>query len=312
MAHAHGHDHHHHGGHPHVHAADATGTRLKAALGLIAGFIVLEIVVGLVANSLALLSDAAHMTTDAAALTLSLVALRLAARPAAGMMTYGLKRAEILSALANGVTLLVLAVLIVYEGIRRLITPADVDAQLMLVVGIAGTLLNVAAIWVLHGADRTSLNIEGSFQHMLTDLLASLGAVAAAAVILATGWDAADPVASLLVAASMLRAAYRLIRDSTRVFLEAAPRGYPPDEIGRTMAAQPGVVEVHDLHVWELTSGFPVLTAHVMVEPNADCHGIRRELDRMLGSRYGIDHTTLQVGHATANVVQLTRRPERR
>jgi cobalt-zinc-cadmium efflux system protein len=304
-----GHGHAHHG---HAHGArEATGRRLAIALGLIVAFIGVEVVVGLLADSLALLSDAAHMATDAVALTLSLVALRLAARPAGGTMTYGLKRAEILSALTNGVSLLLFGVLIVYEAIRRLVSPVDVDAGPMLAVGLAGAVVNLVAIWVLSGADRSSLNVEGSYQHMLTDLLASLGAAAAAVAIMATGYDEADPAASLLVAASMLRAAWVLIRDSTRVFLEAAPKGFAPDAIGGAMAAHPGVVEVHDLHVWELTSGFPVLTAHVTVDEHADCHRIRFELDRLLDERFGIDHTTLQVGHRTPDVFQLTPRLER-
>ncbi len=198
-----------------------------------------EVVVGLVAESLALLSDAAHMLTDAAALGLSIVAIRLAARPAKGVMTYGLKRVEILSAQANGVTLLVLALLIVFEALRRLIDPPDVGGRLVLIVALVGIAVNLVATWTLAKANRQSLNVEGSFQHLLTDLYAFIATAIAGAVIILTGFERADAIASLFVAALMLRAAYGLLRASGRVFLEAAPAGLDPDEIGRLLASQP-------------------------------------------------------------------------
>src|SRR5207302_2745142 len=250
--------------------------------------------------SLALLSDAAHMLTDAAALGLSLVALRLAARPAKGAMTYGLKRAEILSAQANGVTLLVLGALVIYEGARRLSSPPDVEAGLVLAVALAGVAVNLVASRVLAGASRRSLNVEGSFRHILTDLYAFAATAVAAVVILATGFDRADAIASLLVAALMLHAAYGLLRESGRVFLEAAPRGLDPEAIGMALASQPGVREVHDLHVWEVTSGFPALSAHVLVGAEVDCHVKRLELATLLRDQYAIEHTTLQVDHVGA------------
>jgi cobalt-zinc-cadmium efflux system protein len=306
---AHAHD-HSHGGHAHGVAKDADSRKLAIALALILGFMLLEVVAGLAAGSLALLSDAGHMLTDAAAIGFSLVAIRLAARPARGVMTYGLKRAEILSAQANGVTLLVLALLILFEGTRRLIDPPAVEGGLVLIVALIGVVVNLAAVWVLAQANRTSLNVESSFQHILTDLYAFIATAIAGAVVLWTDWVRADALASLLVAALMLRAAYGLLRDSGRIFLEAAPSGLDPDEIGRALVAQSCVTEVHDLHVWEISSGFPALTAHVLVSPDCDCHATRRRLADVLGERFGIAHTTLQVDHAQPpQALQIATRP---
>jgi cobalt-zinc-cadmium efflux system protein len=299
--HDHGHDDgHHHGGHHHHHApsADADLRWLALALALIAGFMVVEVVGGLLADSLALLSDAAHMLTDAGAIALALVAARLAARPAAGRFTFGLGRAEILSAQVNGAALLVLAGVIAIEAIRRLVEPPDVDGAFVVVVGLVGAAVNVAAAWALGRAERRSLNVEGARQHVLTDLYASLGAALAGAVVLLTGFDRADGIAALFVALLMLRSGWALLRDSANVLLEGAPKGMDPDAIGRAMAAEPGVVEVHDLHVWEVTSGFPALAAHVLVKPGDDCHAARRRLQGVLGDRFGIGHVTLQVDHA--------------
>src|SRR4051812_33191281 len=192
-----GHTHEH--GHSHA-PADASAGRLKIALGLLVGLMAVEVVAGVLAHSLALLSDAAHMLTDAAALALALVALRLAARPAKGAMTYGLKRTEILSAQFNGATLLVLGLLIVYEGIRRLIEPPAVEGGIVLVVALVGVVVNLAATAILHGADRTSLNVEGAFQHVLTDLVAFIATAIAGLVVLVFGFDRADGIASLFVA----------------------------------------------------------------------------------------------------------------
>ena len=305
---AHVHDEHRPGHHHHGVSADSDQRRLLAALVLIAGFMVVEVVVGLVVDSLALLADAGHMLTDAGALVLSLVALRLAARPAQGNMTFGLKRAEILSAQANGATLLVLGVLIGYEGVRRLFDPPEPLGGAMLVVALLGIVVNLAATWQLARANRESLNIEGSFQHLLTDLFAFVATAVAGVVIMVTGFDRADPIASLLIAATMLVAAFRLLRDSGRVLLEIAPNGMNVNEVGNALAAHAHVTEVHDLHLWEISSGFPALSAHVMVESGADCHAIRAELERLLVSRFGIDHTTLQVDHVgRPELVQLER-----
>jgi len=281
--------HHHHG------PATADRRRLTIALALIVGFMAVEVVVGILASSLALLSDAAHMLTDAGAIALALGAARLADRPAGGGFTFGLKRAEILSAQLNGATLLALAAVIVVEGIRRLFDPPAVEGAAVLVVAVAGIAVNLAAIWTLSRADRRSLNVEGAFQHVLTDLFAFVATAVAGAVILATDYARADGIAALLVAGLMLRSGWGLLRDSGRVLLEASPRHLDPDEIGHTLAAQDHVVEVHDLHVWEVTSGFPSLSAHVTVRSGCDTQSHRRQLAELLHERFGIEHTTLQV-----------------
>jgi cobalt-zinc-cadmium efflux system protein len=296
---------HSHAGHSHGASADADRGKLRIALALILGFMVAEVATGIVANSLALLSDAAHMLTDAAAIGLSLVAIRLARRPAEGRMTFGFKRVEILSAQANGITLLVLAAIIAIEGVRRLFDPPTVDGGLMLAVALAGIVVNLTATATLAGANRRSLNVEGSFQHLLTDLFAFVGTAIAAAVILLSGFDQADAIASLLVAGLMLRSAYGLLRDSGRIFLEASPKGIDPGRIGRRMAEQAGVVEVHDLHVWEVTSEFPALSAHVIVARDADCHRARLELAELIDREFEIHHTTLQVEHEPERLVQI-------
>jgi cobalt-zinc-cadmium efflux system protein len=294
-------------GHHHDHgvSAYADERRLAIALALIAGFMCVEVAVGIVAGSLALLSDAAHMLTDAGALALSLVAIRLARRPARGAMTYGLKRTEILAAAINGSTLLVLGVLIVVEGVRRIVNPPDVEGGLVLAVAILGIVVNLVATWVLAQANRESLNVEGAFQHIFTDLAAFVATAIAGAVVLATGFTRADGIAALFVAALMLRAAVMLLRESGRVFLEAAPRGLDPDAIGRRMAGHDGVNEVHDLHVWEVTSGFPALSAHVLVGRDTDCHDVRRTLEAMLHDEFEIEHTTLQVEHEGGDLLEI-------
>ena len=294
-----------HHGHTHGASADADRDKLWIALALILGLMAGEVIAGIVANSLALLSDAAHMLTDAAAIGLSLLALRLSLRPPGGAMTFGLKRVEILSAQVNGVTLLVLAAVIGIEAVRRLIHPPSVDGGLVLFVALAGIAVNLTATAVLARANRASLNVEGSYQHILTDLHAFIGTAIAAILIITTGFDRADAIASVLVAGLMLRSAYGLLRESGRVFLEAAPKGIDPDEVGRRMCEQRGVVEVHDLHVWEVTSEFPALAAHVTVARDADCHRARLELAGLLENEFGIHHTTLQVEHEPERLLQI-------
>jgi cobalt-zinc-cadmium efflux system protein len=285
--------------------AGAETDRRRLALALLLCLLVTEVAVGIFANSLALLSDAGHILTDVAVLALSLFAIRLAATPAQGAMTYGFKRVEILAAQANGITLLVLALLIVYEAVGRLVSPPDVAAGWMLGVALAGIVVNVLAARTLAGASRESLNIEGSFRHILTDLYAFIGTAVAAIVILATGYTRADAIASLLVAALMLRSAYVLLRESGRVFLEAAPAALDPEQIGQAMARLPGVVEIHDLHVWEVTSGFPALSAHVIVGAQNDCHEVREQLALMLRERFAIEHTTLQTEHVGGRLLSI-------
>lgn len=309
-----GHAHRH--GHSHLPRAteDTDARRLKAALGLILVFMAAEVVFGVLSHSLVLLSDAGHMLTDALAILVSLIALRLMTRPAQGRLTYGLGRVEIFSAQLNGATLLVLGLLIVYEAIRRLIQPPQTHGLTVLIVALVGIVVNLLASAQLSKANRDSLSIEGSFQHVLTDLYAFIGTAVAGGVILATGFLRADAIASLLVAALMLRSAYGLLRDSARVLLEASPPELDPQAIGFAMASVAGVTEVHDLHVWQVSSGFPALSAHVLVGRDQDCHASRRELEALLHSRFGVEHTTLQVDHAGEDLleIELSPRLERR
>lgn len=315
QSHVHAHDHsghshgHSHGsvGHSHGVSANADGRYLTIAFVLIVAFMAFEIVVGIVAHSLALLSDAAHMLTDAGALALSLLVIRYVHQPGGEFLTYGRRRAEVLSGQANGAVLLVLGVLVIYESIARLITPPDVGGLAVTIVAAAGVIVNLAAAWVLAKANRQSLNIEGSFQHIVTDLYAFIGTLIAGLVILFTGFDRADAIASLVVAALMFRSGFDLQRKAIRVLLEGAPEGMPPSEIGMAMAHGEHVKEVHDLHLWELAPGHPILTAHVLVAVGTDCHGIRRALEQMLKQRFKIEHTTLQVDHAQEKLLSIQR-----
>ncbi len=293
------------GHHGHGPVGEGDARRLGLALALIAAFVAIEVTVGILSGSLALLSDAGHMLTDAVGLGVALVALRVAARPPAGQMTFGFGRAEVLSAQFNGATLLVLGLLIVYEGIRRLISSPGVAGAPVLVVALVGIAVNLAATWTLSGARRGSLNLEGAFQHVLTDLMAFIATAVAGAVILLTGFVRADGIASLLVAAIMLRGASVLLRASGRVFLEAAPADVDVGAVGRAMVAVPGVREVHDLHVWEVSSGFPALSAHVLVGTEDDCHLARRAVKELLSSRFHIDHVTLQVDHQGGELLSI-------
>jgi cobalt-zinc-cadmium efflux system protein len=286
-------------GHTHVHgsAGERDARRLLGAFALIVAFMLAEVVAGIVGSSLALLSDAGHMLTDAVALGLAVAALRLAQRPPGGSYTYGMRRAEILSAQINGATLLLIGLLVVYEGIRRLIEPPEVEGALVLIVALIGIAVNLAAARMIATAERRSLNVEGAFRHVVTDLFAFIATAVAGAIILIWGLDRADGVASLLIAALMLWASYGLLRDTGRIFMEAAPRGLDPERIGRTLAAEDGVVEVHDLHVWEVTSGMPAISAHMIVGRDVDCHEARWHAARLLADRFGVEHSTLQVEH---------------
>jgi cobalt-zinc-cadmium efflux system protein len=306
-----GHDHDHsHAGHTHAPSADADRRWLAVALALVAAFMAIEVTAGLLAGSLALLSDAAHMLTDAASIGLALFAARLAARPAKGHYTFGFGRAEIVSAQINGAALFVLAGVIAVEGIRRLGGPPDVDGAVVIGVGALGALVNIAAFGALSRAERQSLNIAGARAHVLADLYGSVAAITAGTIIAAGGPAETDALAALTVAALMVRSGWTLLRASTRVLLEASPAGLDPDEIGRTLAAMPGIVEIHDLHVWEVTSGFVAVAAHVIVAPDDDCHLRRRELQTVLHERFGIRHTTLQVDHESWQpLVQIERSP---
>ena len=298
----HGRGHGHGGGHSHGVNPNADKRYLSGALVLIAAFMVAEVVVGIIAQSLALISDAGHMLTDAVSIVLALWAINLAARPAKGRWTYGFKRAEILSAQANGLTLLLLAAWFIYEAVKRLFDPPEVEGLLVFITALVGIVINIAAAWLISKANRTSLNVEGAFQHILNDLYAFIATAVAGLVVMLTGFTRADSFAALIVAALMIKAGYGLVRESGRIFLEGAPEGLDPDVIGPAMADLPGVAEVHDLHIWDVTSGMPALSAHVLVDPTGDCHQVRRDLEALLTGTYKIDHTTLQVDHRDGTI----------
>ncbi|KUL36017.1 cation diffusion facilitator family transporter [Streptomyces sp. NRRL F-4489] len=294
---------HAHSGHSHAHShthavsPDADRRWLRAALFLLVAYMAVEVVIGFLAQSLALISDAAHMLTDAVSIVLALVAMRLAARPARGGYTYGLKRAEILSAQANGITLLVLSVWLAYEAVQRLISPPAVTGGLVVVTALSGVVVNLICTWLLSKANRSSLNVEGAYQHILTDLFGFIATAISGLVVLVTGFQRADAIASLIVVALMLKAGTGLVRESGRIFMEAAPAGIDPDALGDHLVATEQVVEVHDLHIWQITSGQPALSAHILVAPGGDCHKVRRTLHALLSTEYGITHATLQVDH---------------
>jgi cobalt-zinc-cadmium efflux system protein len=288
------------GHHGHDHTADVReGNRraLAAVLALTASFTVVEIIGGILTGSLALLADAGHMLSDNLSLGVALFAAWLARRPATPERSFGYRRAEILAALANGVTLVAISIWVFAEAYARLSEPTEVLGGPMLIVATLGLLVNAAGAAILYRSGGESLNVEGALRHVLADALGSVGAMAAAAVIILTGWRYADPLISVAIALLILGSSWTLLRDSTNILLEATPRGLDAGEVGRRMAAAEGIGEVHDLHIWTITSGFPALSAHVLVGSREDCHARRRELEELLAHEYGISHTTLQVDH---------------
>lgn len=293
--------------HEHDHRAESRRA-LAVALALTASFTVVEVVGGFFTGSLAVLADAVHMLSDNVSLAIALVAAWLATKPETPQRTFGYKRAEVLAALANGVLLVALAIWIFVEAAMRLSDPPEVLGGWMLVIALVGLGVNVAAASVLWGARGESLNVEGALRHVGADLLGSVGIAVAAVVILATGWLEADPLVSFVIGVLVLASAWGILRDATSILLESSPKEIDTEALGARLAGAPGVVEVHDLHVWTITSGFMALSAHVLVRPGEDCHARRRELERLLRDEFGIAHTTLQVDHAAeGRLVELGR-----
>ncbi|HEX3514121.1 MAG TPA: cation diffusion facilitator family transporter [Trebonia sp.] len=291
-------------GHDHAHGPGPGSDRrqLLVVLGLLGAFMVAEVIAAVLSGSLALLSDAGHMLADVGAIGGALWAIRLAARPPSGKWTFGWQRAEILSAAANGITLLVVAGVVTAEAITRLIRPSAVDGGAVITVAVAGIAVNVVASWMLARANRSSLNVEGAFRHVLTDLYGFIGTVIAGIVIVTTGYTRADPIASLIVVALMVRAAWGLLRDSGRVLLEAAPEDTDLEEVRAHILSVPHVKGVHDLHAWTVTSGLPTLSAHVIVEDSCfeDGHAPRLldQLQACLAGDFDIEHSTFQLESA--------------
>jgi cobalt-zinc-cadmium efflux system protein len=265
------------------------------ALAINVAMLLAALVGGILTDSLALLADAAHLLSDVGAIAIGLLAAGLAARAPTPARTFGLQRSEILAALLNGVLLLALALVIVVQAVSRLSDPPEVEGTGVLVLGIVGLLGNAVATWALASGSRDDINLEGVLRHSAGDALSSLGVVVAGALVLATGWNAADPIVSLVIAALIAIGSWRLLKEPIDVLLEAAPAGIDVQEVGSAMAAAPDVVEIHDLHIWVVTSGFPALSAHLVVRPGADRDRVRERVEALLDERFGIHHTTLQV-----------------
>jgi len=266
-------------------------------LGLTTAFLVVEVVGGLITGSLALLADAAHMASDSASLALALFAFWLSGKPPTPNRSFGYKRAEILAALANGVMLVAISIWIFVEAYRRIAEPPEILGGWMLIVAAAGLVVNFVGALVLSRSGGESLNLQGALRHVFADALGSAGAMTAAGIILLTGWRYADPLISVLIGLLVLGSSWKLLSDSVNILLEQTPSGIDATEVGSKMAGVPGIKEVHDLHIWTITSGFPALSAHVLVGHDEDCHARRRDLEELLAHEYGIEHTTLQVDH---------------
>ena len=286
--------HDHHG----AHRAD-DGHRLAWVLALTVSYMIAEVIGGWLTNSLALLADAGHMLSDAAALALSLFALWVARRPAPKGQTFGYYRAEILAALANGTVLLVIALFVFLEALERLRDPQSVEAPLMVAIACGGLAMNLIGLRILGGAKSGGLNLRGAWLHVLSDALGSIGAVLAGLLIWLRGWHWADPVASLVIALFVVHSAWSLLRETVAVLMESAPGHINVDAVRDAMAGLPTVLEVHDLHIWTITSGMESLSAHVVARPDGGRDTLLAELRGMLSGRFGIDHVTIQVETAT-------------
>lgn len=295
--HAHGHGGHDHAHHRHAQAPSTRGdrVRLAVALVLVAGYCAAEVIGGIAANSLALLADAGHMFADAAALALALAAAWIAARPATPRRSYGYHRAEILAALVNGALVIAAAGAIAVEGLRRLRAPPEIDGGLMLAVAIGGLAVNAVALAVLHGGRGHGLNLRAAWLHVVSDTVGSVAAVLGAWAVMGAGWRWADPVLSLLIALLVVRSAWSLVRDAVSVLMESAPRGIDIDAVRAAMRAAPGVAEVHDLHVWSITSGMVALSAHAVVDGSVGDREVLARLRAVLAERFDLHHVTIQV-----------------
>jgi cobalt-zinc-cadmium efflux system protein len=272
---------------------------LLVALSLLSAFLLVEVLMAILSDSLALLADAGHMLTDVAALSMSAWAIRLARRPPQGRWTFGLKRAEILSAAVNGVTLLAIALLIAVEAVQRLLTPRHVDGGVVLTVAILGATINVLVGWILSRADRTSLNIRGAYLHIITDLFAFIATAIAGLVIVLTRWEWADAIASMFVVALMLVTSWGLLRDAGKILLQASPDNLDLNHVRGHLVDVDHVLDVHDLHAWTVTSGQTTLSAHVVVEDHCFDRGhapqILDALQQCLIDHFDIEHATFQL-----------------
>jgi len=288
---AHAHEGHDHG----IEVGAGRRGALAGALAITLAYTIVEVVGGLLTGSLALLSDAGHMITDNVSLALALFAVWLAAKPASPQRSFGFRRAEVLAALANGVTLVAVAIWIFIEAAKRIASPEPVLGGWMLVIAVIGLAVNVGAALLLRSQRRESINVEAAFRHVLGDLAGSLGTIVAAAIIVTTGWTYADPVVSILIGILILLGSWAILRDSVAILMEHAPPGIDVETVAARIVEQPGVVGVHDLHVWIITTGFPAIAAHVTCEADADTQVCRKGIEEMLRDDFGITHATLQM-----------------
>jgi cobalt-zinc-cadmium efflux system protein len=299
----------------HAHAHDRrSGTRraLLWVLCLTLAFTAVEVAGGIWTDSLALLADAGHMLSDNVALGLALLAVTLARRPSTPRRSFGLQRAEILAAFVNGLTLVLVSGWIVWEAVRRFGDTPEILGGWMLAVALAGLAVNALSAWILVRSGRESLNVEAAFRHVIADLLGSGAVLVAAVIVVTTGWTLVDPLVSLGIAVLIVASAWGVLRDSTSILLEATPSEIDAPAVADAIVSVGGVTNVHDLHVWRITSGFDALAAHVLVGRDEDCHARRRDIERVLEERFGITHTTLQVDHDAADTLIELARPRSR
>jgi cobalt-zinc-cadmium efflux system protein len=315
QTHQHGHTHHH--AHPHTHSdglrhdhtREASQRTLLIVLALTFIYMLAEAIGGYLANSLALLSDAGHMLTDVAALTLSLFAVRFASRPATPRKTYGFYRLEILAALANGVTLIVLSLLICFEAYHRLRRPEAVQGWTLIWISAGGLAVNLASAWMLSHSHDENLNVRGALLHVLGDLLGSVAAIAAGVMIIWRGWIWADPVFSVVISLLIIYSSWRLVADAVNVLLEGAPSHINAAAVEEAVRSAPGVRAVHDLHIWTITSGRHAVTAHVVINDASESYRILRELREMLADRFALTHSTIQIEDPTFDTVVNFKKP---
>ena len=268
---------------------------MRLVLAINAAMLTLGVVGGFAFDSLALLADAGHVLADVGAIALALFASWMSSRPAGPQRTFGFRRGEIIAALANGIALVAVSVLVFIEAGARLSDPPHVEGGGVLAVGALALAGNAAATWLLMSGDRANVNLEGVLRHSAADALGSLGVIVAGLLVVTTGWDQADPIVSLAIGVLILIGSWRLLREPFDVLMESAPEGIDVEEVGTAMCAVPGVREVHDLHVWTVTSGFPALAAHIRSEPSESADAVRERVEAVLHERFGLDHTTLQV-----------------
>ncbi len=291
---------HNHSSDDRVEKLKENSSKLRLVLYLVVIFAVVEVIGGVLSNSLALLSDAGHMVVDGAAIALSLFAVHLSMKPSTSQNTYSLVRMEIVAAFINGITLIVLAGFIFYESVKRIGEPPAVEGELMFVVALIGMIVNIVSAWILWGASHDNLNVKGALLHVMGDLAGSVGAVVASIVIMTTGWTLVDPLVSLFIGLLIIKSSYGLLKESVHILLEGTPHGLSPEKVISSIEKVAGVVEVHDFHIWSLTTGQVLLTAHLKISgEGSDGTKVLCEVTEMLEKKYHLTHSTIQIEDST-------------